>query len=382
MRAVRAQARAQPIDQQRAVVQRLARVAGEQRRALLPIFLEPAGVQFDALDRPRERLAIHPLAQQIEEAARVAVRQRRLDTQHARRLAPVTQLPGRLAHGRAACLQKGAQLQQLPARGEQQRLGVDHRIGEVQHGSEALGRLEAGARIGAQAQGAIHVLHQRGAEAPCEPGARQTQEVAQRANPEITQLGALVRRHLERGQRQRVQGRAQGIGIAHDDVPAGARQPFGAGRCRRDGQRGGVAEAAHLGMQALQQALRAAEEPQAALDLQQYRVRRSEAYHRCVGDGERSQVFERGPFRPLVAAVYVQSRDQRVRGRQGEAGVDAAARGRRVGAQHPRTAALLLGDDGGQRTPARARVHLDRKLRQMQCKPEHVRSPDESLFRM
>ncbi|MCG3143541.1 MAG: hypothetical protein HONDAALG_00890 [Gammaproteobacteria bacterium] len=88
-------------------------------------------------------------------------------------------------------------------------------------------------------------------------------------------------------------------------------------------------------MQTLQQALRAAEEPQAALDLQQHRARGSEAYHRRVGDGERGQVFERGPFRLLIATVYVQSRDQRVRGRQGESGMDAVARGRRIGAQHP-----------------------------------------------
>lgn len=135
-------------------------------------------MQLDRFHCTPKRLALQPFAQEIEEAARIAMHLRALDAQRAWCLAPMPQLPAHLARAGRARLQEGAQLQQLPPRCEQQRLGIADRLGEMQHRPELCGRLVIRTWVGAVTKGSIEIIGECAAEAPCQPRARQTQDIA------------------------------------------------------------------------------------------------------------------------------------------------------------------------------------------------------------
>jgi hypothetical protein len=131
-------------------------------------------------------------------------------------IAAAVHLPGQAQHQRAplARLQPGVQQGQQAARTEQQGAGVFHMRGQLQRLVEGLGQREPGVELGLLAKGLVQRVEQAVAEAPHQPAARQSAQVAPGAAAQALQRGQVYPGGGECGQRQVRGRRGHGPGSA------------------------------------------------------------------------------------------------------------------------------------------------------------------------
>ena len=190
---------------------------------------------------------------------------------------------------------------------------------------ETLARHVAPARRGPLAIGLVELGEHRGLEAPGEPVARQAPELAERrdAEPHAVLPHPLgPARGGERQARERAGERRGGL-----DRGAGrrAREPQCRPQRRRDRERRRLATRGELGRRAREQRLQAAEQPQAALQLEQQPIGRFEADERREPQRPAGQPLEMACLEADVALGDLERRGERTCGIEREAGAEPEA---------------------------------------------------------
>ncbi len=152
------------------------------------------------------------------------------------------------------------------------------------------------------------------------------------------------------------------------DPVAGQQQRGSRIGCQHDA--GAIAQFRNAGADAPAQRTQSAEQAQAAADLDQDFIRRSQA------DGRRelrcpcSDAGQRFRFLCAIPGADVQSRRQRVGRGHRHAGLDARFRRGLVARQHPWRVARFLHDDRSAGSAA-AQIQLQRQIRKTQRSPQH-----------
>ncbi len=276
------------------------------------------------------------------------------------------EMPLERLHATGPGLQIARELEQQPLGGDQQRLGVPDLSGQTQAALEDGRRRIGQARIGALAEGAIETRQQPRIGAPRRAVPRQTNAIAEALDADAAQVLLDARGQIEKRQRHRREARRQLMHGRHRLLPSGPGQQPGAQRRRRNAETRAVTESVDGPAHPLEERVQAAEQRQAAADLQQQPVGRHQAHERGELTRPGGETLQRGGFRRLVAGCENEIRHQRAGGACRQAGVHAGARGVCVGG----------GDDGAgdhrhrRRGGARPAENLQRKARQVEREPQ------------